>query len=70
MSIDRTPVTALTARARELWECLPAASLTDTEVLTSRLPVAEILGPAALAYLDPAEFRPQPGDAVTTLASR
>ena len=45
---------------------LPAASLTDTGVLASRLPVAEILGPAALAYLDPAEFRPQPGDAVTT----
>jgi RimJ/RimL family protein N-acetyltransferase len=46
---------------------LPTASLTNTEVLTSRLPVAEILGPAALAYLDPAEFRPQPSDVVTTL---
>jgi GNAT superfamily N-acetyltransferase len=45
---------------------LPAASLVDTEVLTSRLPVAEILGPAALAYLDPAEFRPGPGDAAIT----
>jgi RimJ/RimL family protein N-acetyltransferase len=45
---------------------LPAASLTGTEVLSSRLPVAEFLGPAALAYLDPADFRPQPGDAVTT----
>ncbi len=122
MGTDSTPAAALTARARELSECLagaaaeftpamsvavssrsylcppgwagivvlggaalatapdyktarlveqalsdlPAASLTDTEVLSSRLPVAEILGPAALAYLDPAEFRPQPGDAVTT----
>ena len=122
MGTDRTPAAALTARARQLWECLagaaagftpaisvavaprsnlcppgwagivvlggaalatapdhdtacfieqalgglPAASLTDTGVLASRLPVAEILGPAALAYLDPAEFRPQPGDAVTT----
>ena len=122
MGNDRTPGAALTARARELWECLagnaagftpalsvavsprsylcppgwvgivvlggaalaaapdhdtarfveqalgglPAASLTDTEVLSSRLPVAEIRGPAALAYLDPAEFRPQPGDAVAT----
>jgi RimJ/RimL family protein N-acetyltransferase len=119
---DHTPAAALTARARELWECLagaaagftpamsvavvprsylcppgwagivvlgsaalatapdhdtarfieqalsgqPAASLTDTGVLSSRLPAAEILGPASLAYLDPAEFRPQPGDAVTT----
>ena len=43
---------------------LPVASLADTGVLASRLPGAEILGPAALAYLDPAEFRPQPGDAV------
>jgi RimJ/RimL family protein N-acetyltransferase len=43
---------------------LPAASLTGTEALT-RLPLDEILGPAALAYLDPADFRPQPGDAVT-----
>jgi RimJ/RimL family protein N-acetyltransferase len=122
VGVDRTPVAALTARARELWECLagttagfvpaisvavsprsnlcppgwagivvmgdaalatapdhetarvveqalgglPAASLTGTEVLSSRLPVAELLGPAALAYLDPADFRPQPGDAVTT----
>jgi hypothetical protein len=40
---------------------LPAASLTDTGVLSRRLPVAAILGPAALAYLDPAEFRPHPG---------
>lgn len=45
---------------------LPAASLTDAYVLRSRLPVAAILGPASLAYLDPAEFRPQPGDAVVT----
>jgi len=44
---------------------LPAASLIDTGVLSSRLPVAEIRGPAALAYLDPAEFRPRHGDAVT-----
>jgi RimJ/RimL family protein N-acetyltransferase len=122
VAIDRTPVAALIARARDLWECLaataagfspaisvavsarsylcppgwvgivvlgdsvlatapdhaaarlveralsglPAASLTDTVVLSRRLPVAEVLGPAALAYLDPAEFRPQPGAAVTT----
>ena len=40
---------------------LSAASLTDTEALRRRLPVADVMGPAALAYLDPAEFRPQPG---------
>ena len=47
---------------------LPAASLADAGVLTSWLPIAEILGPAALAYLDPAEFRPGPGDAAITPA--
>ncbi len=44
---------------------LPAASLTSAEELSRRLRIAEILGPAALAYLDPADFRPQPGDAIT-----
>jgi RimJ/RimL family protein N-acetyltransferase len=44
---------------------LPAASLTDTGVLSRGLRIAEIRGPAALAYLDRAEFRPQPGDAIT-----
>jgi len=119
---DRTPVAALTARARELWEhlagtaagltplsvavsprsylCppgwvgivvigdaflatapdhetarllrqalsgLPAASLTGTDVLSRRLPIAESLGPAGLAYLDPADFRPWPGDVAAPL---
>ncbi len=45
---------------------LPAASLTDAYLLRNRLPVAEILGPSSLAYLDPAEFRPQPGAAAIT----
>lgn len=41
---------------------LPAGSLTSTAALTRRLPIEESLGPAALAYLDPARFRPWPGD--------
>jgi hypothetical protein len=45
---------------------VPAASLTDAYLLRNRLPVAEILGPSSLAYLDPAEFRPQPGMAAIT----
>ena len=45
---------------------LPAASLTDAYRLRNRLPVAAILGPASLAYLDPAEFRPWPGAAAST----
>ena len=40
---------------------LPAARLTGAEVLRRRLRIAEIRGPAALAYLDPADFRPRPG---------
>jgi hypothetical protein len=52
-------------RAQQALRGLPVASLADAGAVSSRLPVAEILGPAALAYLDPAEFCPQPGDAVT-----
>jgi GNAT superfamily N-acetyltransferase len=38
---------------------LPPASATDTVLLSGRLHPDEILGPAALAYLDPADFRAQ-----------
>lgn len=41
---------------------VPAASAADVAVLTGRLPVAEMLGPATLAYLDPGDFRPYGGD--------
>jgi RimJ/RimL family protein N-acetyltransferase len=37
-----------------------ADALTTADVLGRRLPIAEIRGPATLAYLDPADFRPQP----------
>jgi RimJ/RimL family protein N-acetyltransferase len=39
---------------------LAADALTSAGVLGRRLPIAEIRGPATLAYLDPADFRPQP----------
>jgi hypothetical protein len=42
----------------------PAGLLASAEGLR-RLPIAEILGPAALAYLDSADFRPQ-RDVITT----
>jgi len=51
------------AAARVLDQALgprPAAALADAEALSSWLPLAGMLGPAILAYLDPAEFRPQP----------
>jgi hypothetical protein len=37
---------------------LPAADTTDPRQLRAALPVTQFLGPAALAYLDPAEFTP------------
>ncbi len=43
---------------------LAADAVTTAGVLGQRLPIAEIRGPATLAYLDPADFRPQA--AVTT----
>jgi GNAT superfamily N-acetyltransferase len=42
---------------------LAVASLTDLAVLSGRLHITEIRGPATLAYLDPADFRPQPATA-------
>jgi RimJ/RimL family protein N-acetyltransferase len=39
---------------------LAADALTSAGVLGRRLPIAEVRGPATLAYLDPADFRPQP----------
>ena len=39
---------------------LAVVSLTDLAVLSGRLHITQIRGPATLAYLDPADFRPQP----------
>ncbi len=39
---------------------LAADALTSAGVLGRRLPIAEIRGPATLAYLDPADFRAHP----------
>jgi RimJ/RimL family protein N-acetyltransferase len=41
---------------------LAVGEVTRADVLSGRLPIAEIRGPATLAYLDPADFRPQPAD--------
>lgn len=38
---------------------VPVESVTDDGVLRSKLRLAEILGPAHLAYLEPEDFRPQ-----------
>ena len=52
-------------RVEQALSGLPAAWLTGADVLRRRLRIAEIRGPAALAYLDPADFRPQPGAGIT-----
>jgi len=43
---------------------VPASSLTDLAVLSGELVIADMLGPATLAYLDSADFRPPPGPAI------
>lgn len=43
---------------RTAWAGHPVAALTELETLRGLLPVAEALGPATLAYLDAADFRP------------
>jgi RimJ/RimL family protein N-acetyltransferase len=48
--------------AEQALAALPIDSLTSTAALSSRLPIDRSLGPAALAYLNPADFRPSPGD--------
>jgi len=69
---------ALTARARELWEFLAESGAGFAPAVRVAVSPGSalcppgwvgivVLGDAALAtYLDPAEFRPQPGDAAIT----
>jgi hypothetical protein len=58
-AIATAPDPATAHHMQQALSSLPAASLTDTAVLSCRLHIAEIRGPATLAYLDPADFRPQ-----------
>jgi RimJ/RimL family protein N-acetyltransferase len=59
--IATAPTPGIAYTVQHALETLPTASLTDTTVLRSRLQVLDMLGPACLAYLDPAEFRPHHG---------
>lgn len=57
-----TAATADTAHTvQQALGTLPVAQLTDPGMLSARLHLVEMLGPACLAYLDPAEFRPHHG---------
>jgi hypothetical protein len=58
-AVISTAPTADTAQTVQLaLGTLPVAQLTDPGMLSARLQLVEMLGPARLAYLDPAEFRP------------
>lgn len=59
---DAVIATAPTADAAKTVQqalgALPASPLTDPQMLSTRLQLLQVLGPACLAYLDPGEFRP------------
>jgi GNAT superfamily N-acetyltransferase len=59
--IATAPTPGIARTVQQALQTLPAASLTDPTVLSIRLQVLDMLGPACLAYLDPAEFRPHRG---------
>src|ERR1700743_2741197 len=60
-AIATAPTPAAAGTVQQALRALPATALTDPEILSTRLRLLEVLGPACLAYLDPAEFRPDPG---------
>ena len=65
--ISTVPSDDLVEVVRRVLSGLPIEAATDPEHLRAGLPIAETLGPATLAYLTPADFRPARG-AVSVLA--
>lgn len=59
--IATAPSPGIAHTVQEALGMLPPVSLTDPAVLSTRLELVDVLGPACLAYLDPAEFRPHHG---------
>ncbi|MER5458316.1 GNAT family N-acetyltransferase [Micromonospora sp. NPDC002389] len=56
--IVTVPADSRAGTVRERLRVVPVKVLTDLDRLRAVLPVAEVLGPASLAYLDEDEFRP------------
>jgi hypothetical protein len=52
---------------QEVLDTVPAATVTDVAMLGSKLDIADMLGPATLAYLDREDFRPRHARAVIEL---
>jgi hypothetical protein len=59
--IATAPTPGIAHAVQQALGTLPITSLTDPTVLSTRLHLLEMLGPACLAYLDPAEFHPHHG---------
>jgi RimJ/RimL family protein N-acetyltransferase len=59
--IATAPSSGIARAVEKALGTLPLVSLTDPAVLSTRLVIVDMLGPACLAYLDPAEFRPHHG---------
>ena len=59
--IATAPAPGMVYAVQEALGMLHPVSLTDPAVLSTRLAIVDMLGPACLAYLDPAEFRPHHG---------
>ncbi|MEU2079814.1 GNAT family N-acetyltransferase [Streptomyces sp. NPDC013489] len=70
-AIATAPTESAAQVLRRALASVPVASLTRPEIVEAVLPVADVLGPATLAYLSSAEFRPasHPQGAVETLTS-
>jgi GNAT superfamily N-acetyltransferase len=60
-AVVTAPSEDVAARVRRGLTSVPVASLTDPDVLAGVLPAAGTLGPATLAYLAAADFRPAAG---------
>ena len=62
---SRAPSEAVAVAVRAAFATLPVEDVTDADAVRSVLPVARVLGPAALAYVSFDEFRPVLPDALT-----
>lgn len=59
-AIVSAPSDSVAAAVGEAFSGMPVEALADAEAVGSVLPVAEVLGPAALGYLAEGDFRPAP----------
>jgi RimJ/RimL family protein N-acetyltransferase len=66
-AIVTAPDRDVTQVMQEALGTVPVATVTDVGVLGSKLEIADMLGPATLAYLDREDFRPQHALAVIEL---